>query len=220
MVVSWPPREQRIQRRPVRIAPLLLVALLTVSACSGDGDGALPATSTGEGPTTTASTLTNVTSTTSSTTSETTAPDDDPEAEVLDRYLAFWEARFAANTDPVDPEDPQLAEFATGAQLDNVREETRQRADAGVAFRRPGDSVTERRPRVVEISDDVARIQDCAINDSIVYRVTTGEVIDDSVVTRSVSATMRLVDGRWRLESAREIQKWEGVAGCAFSSDS
>ena len=58
---------------------------------------------------------------------------------------------------------------------------------------------------------------DCSINDTIVYRVATGEVVDDSTVTRSVSATMRKVDGVWKLASTSEIQKWEGVAGCALS---
>lgn len=142
------------------------------------------------------------------------------EAEIVDRYLAFWDARFEANTEPVNPDDPRLADLATGPQLDNVREETKQRADAGLALRRPEDTVTERRPRIIEVEGDVATIQDCAINDSIVYRVATGEVLDDSVVTRSVSATMRLVDGQWRLEATRELQKWEGVAGCALASDS
>lgn len=138
---------------------------------------------------------------------------------ILDRYLAFWEARFDANTEPVNPDDGRLADLATGAQLDNVREETRQRAEDGLAFRRPPDSITERRPRIVSVDGDTATIQDCAINDSIVYRVATGEVVDDTVATRSVTATMRLVDGQWRLESAREIQRWEGVAGCALAEE-
>ena len=63
------------------------------------------------------------------------------------------------------------------------------------------------------------QLQDCATNDGIVYRVATGQVIDDSVVTRSVSATMRRVDGTWKLAEARVLQEWKGVAGCALSGE-
>ena len=61
--------------------------------------------------------------------------------------------------------------------------------------------------------------QDCATNDGVVYRVATGQVLDDGVVTRSVEATMRRVDGAWRLADSRVIQEWKGVAGCALSPD-
>lgn len=218
MVMSRPPRGHRAPRS-TRAACLVIAGLLVIAACSDDDDAALGSSTPSERSSTTTST--SEPATTSSTSSpDSTDTDDDPQAEILDRYLAFWEARFEANTEPVNPDDERLADLATGPQLDNVREETQQRAEAGLAFRRPEDSITERRPRVVAVDGDQATIQDCAINDSVVYRVSTGEVIDDNVVTRSVTATMRLVNDRWRLESAREIQKWEGVAGCALASDS
>lgn len=215
MVMSRPPRGHRAPR-PTRAACLVIAGVLVLAACSDDDDGALGSTTTSESSSTTTST--SEPTTTSS--PDSTDPGDDEDAEILGRYLAFWEARFEANTEPVNPDDERLADLATGPQLDNVREETRQRAEAGLAFRRPEDSITERRPRIVAVGGDQATIQDCAINDSVVYRVSTGEVIDDSVVTRSVTATMRLVGDRWRLESAREVQKWEGVAGCALASES
>lgn len=149
-----------------------------------------------------------------------TDPGDAEAAVVLDRYLQFWEARFEANTEPVNPDDPRLAELAAEAQLTNVTDETKRRSADGLALRRPDNSVTERRPTVVAINGDEATIQDCAVNDDVVYRVATGEVVDDSVVTRSVSATMRRIGGEWKVVSSREVQKWEGVAGCALSSDS
>lgn len=136
---------------------------------------------------------------------------------VLEQYLEFWQVRFEANSDPVTPDDPRLAAFATDAQLENVLAETQRRADDGLALRNPNDTITERRPTIVSIDGDEATIQDCSINDTIVYRVATGEVVDGSAVTRSVSATMRKVDGVWKLASTSEIQKWEGVAGCALS---
>lgn len=199
------------------LAAVLTVALLA-SGCSDD-DAPSSATTTEEPGTTTSDPIT--TTTESTTTSLTTSvPADNDEAAIVERYLQFWDVRFETNSHPVNPDDPRLATLATGPQLENVITETQQRLDAGMALRRPEDSVTERRPRVVEITGDTATIQDCSVNDSIVYRVATGEVIDDSVVTRSVTATMRKADGEWRIESTREIQKWEGVAGCALASES
>ncbi|HAS13126.1 MAG TPA: hypothetical protein DCS55_21840 [Acidimicrobiaceae bacterium] len=150
----------------------------------------------------------------------TTTEPDDVAALVTARYLEFWDARFEANTDPVDPDSATLRDLATGDQLVNVVAETQQRQDAGLALRAADDPVKERRIRLVDVQGDTATIQDCATNDDVVYRVATDEVLDDSVVTRNISATMRLVDGQWRLAAAQELQKWEGVAGCALSSDS
>lgn len=195
---------------------LLAVVVLAAAACSGDGESSSPDSSTSSTSTSSTSTTTSDPTSTTATT-DTTSPIGDEEAVILERYLEFWDVRFEANSDPVDPADPRFADLATDAQLSNVLEETQRRADQGLALRNPTDSVTERRPVVVSVDGSEATIQDCSINDTIVYRVSDGEVIDDSTVTRSVSATMRKVDGVWKLSSTSEIQKWEGVAGCALS---
>lgn len=209
-------RRRRTAGTSPRLAVLLAVAVLAATACSGDGESSSPGSSTSSTSTTSTSTTTSEPTSTTATTG-TTSPTDDEQAVILQRYLEFWDVRFEANSDPVDPADPRLADLATDAQLNNVLEETQRRADQGLALRNPTDSVTERRPVVVSVDGSEATIQDCSINDTIVYRVSDGEVIDDSTVTRSVSATMRKVDGVWKLSSTSEIQKWEGVAGCALS---
>lgn len=193
---------------------MLLVALAG-AACSGGDD--------------TASVKSSTTSTTrrSTATSATTAPADSTgtsqpggtvEDEITARYLAFWEARFAANQNPPNPDDPRLAELATGDQLENVIAETRRRRDDGLALRRPANSITRRDVTVRSVDGDVATIQDCAVNDGVIYRVATGEVVNDDVVTQSVSATMRRVGGEWKLERATLVQEWQGVAGCAVAA--
>lgn len=200
-----------------RLAAVLLAgAVLAATACSGDGDSSSPSSSTSSTSTTSTSTTTSEPTSTTATT-DTTSSTGDEEAVILERYLEFWDVRFEANSEPVDPADPRLADLATDAQLTNVLEETQRRADQGLALRNPPNSVTERRPVVVSVNGAEATIQDCSINDTIVYRVSDGEIIDDSTVTRSVSANMRKVDGAWKLSSTSEIQKWEGVAGCALS---
>jgi hypothetical protein len=192
----------------IRTWSITAVALLALAAigCSNDGE-ALPGTTT----TTRAETTTTTT---------TTEPERPVEEEVVERYEAFWEARFEANTDPVNPDHPGLREYATGAQLENVIEETERNAREGRAFRRPENSQGRRTVDVTRIDGGTAVLQDCVVNDGIVYRVDTGEVLDDSVVTHNVEATMVQVDGEWKLEQARLVQRWEGVAGCALADES
>lgn len=215
--MASPRRSDGLRTRRTSLVAALAAALI-VSACgsSGDTDGA--STTVEESSTTTSSTSTSSTTSSSSTTTTTVAPEDDEQA-IIDQYLGFWDARFEANSEPVNPDLPALADFATGAQLENVIAETQRRQDNGLAVRLPDDSVGDRRVKVASVDGDEAILLDCATNDTVLYRVDTGEVVDDSVATRSIEATMRLVDGIWRLAGSRELQKWEGVAGCAVSSD-
>lgn len=197
-----------------RRATFVALCVLLAACSSGSDEIAEPASSTSTAPTTV-----RTPTTASTTTSSSSTPDDDPveDRQVVDRYLGFWEARFAANEAPPDPDDPALSEFATGRQLDNVVAETRQRLDDGLALRDAEPSRTRHDVTVISADADRAELQDCFVNDGIVYRPDTGEVIDDSVVTRSVSADMVLVDGTWKLERAAVVQEWEGIAGCALA---
>lgn len=198
--------------RPGCRSALVVAASLLLAACSGGGDEiSEPATTTSRAPTT-ASTST---STTTSTSPSDGSQSDDQE--LVDRYVGFWDARLAANEAPPNPDDPSLAEFATGPQLDNVTAETRQRLADGLALRSADPSRSSHDVTVISQTADRAELQDCFVSDGIVYRTDTGEVIDDSVVTRSVSADMVLVDGVWKLERATVVQQWEGIAGCALA---
>jgi len=152
-----------------------------------------------------------------STASTSTSAVDAAQQIVLDRYVAFWHARFEANQAPVNPDHPALAEYATGPQLENVVSETRRRRDEGLAIRRPENSVGKHDVRVVKEGTEEVTLQDCSVNDGVIYRVDTGEVVNDQVVTQSIRGTMRLVDGKWKLERASLVQEWPGVAGCALA---
>jgi len=199
--------------RPKCRSALVVATALLIAACSGGGDEiSEPASTTSRAPTTASTTST-------STTTSTSPPDgsQSDDQELVDRYVGFWDARLAANEAPPNPDDPALAEFATGPQLDNVMAETRQRLDDGLALRSADPSRTSHDVTVISQTADRAELQDCFVNDGIVYRPDTGEVVDDSVVTRSVSADMVLVDGVWKLERATVVQQWEGIAGCALA---
>lgn len=187
-----------------------LVVLASGSAGCNSRDQQIPET-----PRITTSTSSSAATSAPTSTSSSVASSD--ESSVVDRYVAFWEARFDANTAPVDPDDPQLREYATGSQLEQVVDETTARRDDGLALRRPADSVSRRRVTVVSNDGRTASVQDCSVNDGIVYRVVTGEVVDDSVATLSIEAELERLDGKWKVASTRLIQQWEGIAGCALA---
>lgn len=148
----------------------------------------------------------------------TTAPGTTAQQEIVDRYIAFWDARFAANSGTPNPDDPALREYATGEQLDTVVAETRTNLEQGLAFRQADDPHDVQRVTVVDVDGDRAVVQECVVSDGVIVRRDTGEVVNDDVVTDNVRGELQRVDGVWRVSAARLVQRWEGVAGCALDS--
>jgi hypothetical protein len=148
----------------------------------------------------------------------TTAPGTTAEQEIVDRYVAYWDARFAANSGTPDPDDPALRAYATGEQLDAVIAETRTNLEQGLAFRHADDPAEFQRVTLVEVDGDRAVVQECVVSDGVIVRRDTGEVVDDEVATHNVRGELRRVDGEWRVSAARLVQRWEGVAGCALDT--
>ena len=133
-------------------------------------------------------------------------------------YIAYWEARFAANSGTPNPDDPALREYATGAQLDAVIAETQSNLDNGLALKRRGEPANIRRVTVASIEDGHAVVQECFVDDGLVVRRDTGDAVNDAIATHNVRGELDRVDGAWRVSEARLIQRWEGVAGCAAAS--
>lgn len=138
--------------------------------------------------------------------------------EIIARYIGFWEARFAANSGVPNPDDPALREFATGAQLETVVNETRANLDQGLAFRRAANPSDIQQVSVTEVNGDRAVVQECVVADGVIVRRDTGAVVNDDVATQNVRGELVRVDGVWKVASARLIQRWEEVAGCARAS--
>lgn len=204
--------------------PLLLVL---AGACGRDTDddpqaspssrslSSSSSTSTHEDPSTTTSSTPQAGGSTSS------VPDDSSGTDhqaIVDAYVGYWDARFAANTGTPDPDDPALERYATGAQLEAVIAETRANLEQGTAFEAAPQPVDFRRVRVVEVEGDRAEVQECFVDDGRLVERGTGTVINDTVATQSVIGTLRYVDGAWKVSETKLIQRWEGVAGCALGS--
>lgn len=190
--------------RKYRAVVLIAAIVLSLAACSNDDDQ-------------TAATTSTVVPSSTSTTTDAEAV----RADIEDRYKRFWEARFEANQPPPNPDFPGLQEFATGDQLDNVIAETTKNLRDRVALRKPENSVARSSVKVISVDGDTATLQECVVDDGIVYRYESPskEVVNDAVATHNVEATMRLIDGEWRVQTTRIVQRWEGVAGCAASPD-
>lgn len=223
-------RQTRRHRWTQPWAAVLLVGVLAVG-CGGGDDRTDPVPRTSSAPEgsdssprpTTGSTSTTASSTTSTTSAppETSGPTgaDAAEQEVIDRYLGYWAARLEANSGVPDPAHPGLAEFATGAQLEAAMSEAQSNLEAGLAYRQREDPAAIQRVEVVSIEGDVAVVQECYVDDGLVVRQDTGEVVDDDISTHNVRGDLVREDGGpWRVSAVRAIQVWEGVAGCALVS--
>lgn len=199
---------------------LAVAIAMSVTGCSS-GNAASPTSTAAieqSASTTTSSTASTVTTTSSTTTPVSVPGGQSTEDEIIARYVAYWDARFAANSGTPNPDDPALREFATGEQLNNVIAETRANLEQGLAFRPAAHPADIQQIKVIDVDGDHAAVQECVISDGVVIRRATGEVVNDDVTTHNVRGDMVRVDGVWRLESARLIQQWNGVAGCALDS--
>lgn len=213
-------------RRCLLAAGMAGAVLLTASCSGADGDdGVAPmsddgTSSTRDDNTTSSRRPTSTTSTapTTSTTTSTGAPLPAAEQEIIDRYVAFWQARFAANIGTPNPADPALTEYATGSQLSAVIEETQANLDQGLAFRARSDPADFRRVTIVSVAGDEAVVQECFVDDGLVIERASGNVVNDTIATQNVRGELRRVDGEWRVSGSRLIQRWEGVDGCALAS--
>lgn len=123
-----------------------------------------------------------------------------------------------ATANPPNPEHPALAATTVDPVLTEVRNLAASWKGFGQALRYPANSVHRIETLSVEINGDTATIETCNVDDGILYEPATGRVLNDKVTTAHDRATMTLVAGDWKLTTREQIEKWEGVAGCAIAS--
>jgi hypothetical protein len=138
---------------------------------------------------------------------------------VEEAYRNYWAANFKAGAIP-DPSDPSLAAYATGQQLQAAVSDLEKLRRDGVATRTVAGSVARRQVTVSSVSGDRARLQDCAVDDSILVRADTGKPAFDytgsPAATTLFSADLVKEHGAWKVEALRRDRRWEGIAGCAI----
>ena len=124
---------------------------------------------------------------------------------VADRYLAFWDAVWAA-ADPPDPDHPGLADTAAGDHLTGLQAQLTELRDNGHVRRGRG---TEH-PVVVYVTDrdTHALVRDCVEEnpESGLYDAASGELVDggtDEGQRTLLETRLELLDGNWRVVNVR-----------------
>ena len=208
-------------RRHRSAGVLLALAACSVAACgsSGDADLAAPLPIAAAAPATTvarpASTTPTSTAPASAIPTSTSRPaSTEPPDAVLAAYDTYWRAYIALMQDP-DPQSPAFSTVMTGAQRTWVRDLVQRRLDRNERVRFPPGSITRRTRTVESIAGDRAVVVVCAVDDSYLLDIGTGEVLDDVVQTVLTRVTVERVTGTWTVAHVLVDRIWDGVAGCA-----
>jgi hypothetical protein len=186
----------------VWIAALAGVVVVGGVACGGDDDE--------ESTEPTAS---------STTAAPTTTLDEEirKEEAAKEAFLDYYEAFFAAAAEPVNPQLPELQRLMTGDQRRIVTRNLEDMRAKGHATRLPPDSHRRHDPRVVRLrADGSVEVTSCEVDDSIVYEVDTGAVINDDVVTNVISATLVNERGQWKITFSERTKTSPGIVECVI----
>lgn len=158
--------------------------------------------------------------TTTESTTTTSAPEETEADEVIAAYEAAEMAGIRAGLLP-DPNLPDLAATHTGPMLEQTQEVLRGYQLRHIALRYPdpiesGFQITVD-PATVELTEDTAVFDACAIDEGERVNTETGEFesANDGPDTVLLRVGMRLDGGVWKLAERRELESWQGVAGCA-----
>jgi len=201
------------RRRVVLVAIITLTSVLALAGCGGSSDPAAAPVTSPSTPTSSGSPRTTGTSPPSSSTTGTS-----PDAQAFDSYLSALKAFDHALSDPPDPNDPLLSQTMVDPMLTQTSKLAGEWRGFGQAERFPPNSVS----RITLISSSVdgstATLEACSVDDGIVYEPASGKILNDKVTTAHDKATLTLVDGTWKLATREQVEKWEGVAGCALAS--
>jgi hypothetical protein len=187
--------------RTVTIAALASVVALAAGACGGD-DGDEESTNR-TAPSSTAAPTTTL--------DEETQKEEAATAALLEYYDAYQEA----TAEPVAPQHAELQALVTGEHKVVVTRNLQERQAKGEAVKLPADTQSSHDIRSAEMQPDgTVQIVDCQVDDSIVYDVETGDVVDDDVVTKLVIGSLVLEGGAWKVAFTEISEAWSGARAC------
>jgi len=194
-------------RRPRcrRIRWLLLLPVLFALGCSDDKTATPPISSS-------SAASTSITSSDSSTSSS-----GDVNADVTKAYLAYWDMYLRVNNPP-SPDDPQIAQLTTGPALPALRDLIVTNRAQGLVLQAPAGGPGPHVVTLQSVDGSVAKLSDCTVDNLVVVRVSTGEVVNGNVVTKLISATLVNDAGTWKVSQYDFLQRWDGVTSCDASS--
>jgi hypothetical protein len=215
--------------RRVRVTGPVAVALTVVMAACGDDGGSSTSTAVGaQGSQVEVADLADG----AAAGGADSHPLDVERLQVTAAHEAAMEARIESSAAPVpDPDSPAVADTHVDPLLSRWQDRLGGMAAQGLAIRYPEDSQLE----IVAVMDitfswsdgsaaaaaedgevgDTATLIACILDDGETYNVATGEVTaGGSLVTVHEEATLRKIDGQWRLADRTATER-EGRTGCA-----
>lgn len=157
--------------------------------------------------------LITTTTTTSAAPSARVAVDGEIELGALLRGL-FAAARVASGP-VVDPDYFGLAVYATGDALDEVRATLRERRDAGIG-RRPSTSgpASSLRLTSASVGAVAATATACQVDSDELYDLKTGEVLDNTVLIRSLHIDFVKMANGWKVSTVK-VEDFDAALACA-----
>jgi hypothetical protein len=184
--------------RPLRTALVAAVAWGAIAGCSDGGTVDEAATTTTRPEPTLDPT--------------TTAPPTDEEA-ILAAVDGYWRTIRKA-WDPPDSTLDGFDTYFTGeAKATSVAYvEKRQALDHGI--RLPPTSSYSHSYSTVRIDGDGAHILDCSVDDSVLFVRSSGDVIDEAIVTDLWQTTLIVDAGVWKVSDNTILETWEGATSC------
>jgi hypothetical protein len=171
-------------------------------------------------------------STDATTMPETTLPDgvpprvtfpNDPDLQaVVDALYEYVDALRAASAEPTDSlRVTRLMDTVTEPLMPRIDEFISGLVDSGQAYVLNDElpTRTEVMPPSVEIVGDLAAVDVCAIDGDVRVELGgnpdgTDRVVDDTVVSASLTYSLTFVDGRWVVSNLDRFARWEDQVGC------
>jgi hypothetical protein len=203
---------------------VLASAMLTLAACSSNGDATTSTTPATVATTSAAPTTTRAPSTTQAPTT-TIDPAEALAAEVEADFREADRLGREASMDPFDAEKEAAAlERRLGVIAENLAARLAEWRELNYALREnpdvPASITVIGAPVFLGPNSDVVELQVCEVNSWILVEVGAGAsgadaVVDPDVVTYWNEFLLRDVDGIWRIEGANELESFEGAAECS-----
>jgi len=112
-----------------------------------------------------------------------------------------------------NPDDPELPARTADPLLSAVKDDLGTRAALGHRVVIPTNGSYQHRLDSVKVSGTSASVRGCDLDDSTTIGP-SGEMIDDSVVTRTVAGTFSYDGTTWRASDVRVVARANGITEC------
>lgn len=138
----------------------------------------------------------------------------DSELELGAVLRGLFAAASVASGPVVDPDYFGLAVYATGDALDEVQATLRERRDAGIG-RRPSTSgpVSSVRLTSASVGAVAATATACQVDSDELYDLKTGEVLDNTVLIRSLHIDFVKVANGWKVSTVK-VEDFDSAVAC------